>query len=115
MFVNADDHMTNEEKVPLANGTFDEEESMKQLSMEQIRGSRSMKLYLKAFWDTQFKPSRPVLEGKLHMKWDQPFLNIYGQKTEIRICLGYQKVSNFEKRRDWIAFYGKVGDGEFTD
>lgn len=74
-----------------------------------------MRLTLRAIWDKRFSPTRPVLKGKLYMKWEEPFVGLYGQETEIRLCFGYQKVTNWKKKRDWIAFYGKVGDGEFTD
>ena len=87
---------------------------MKEVSFEQVRGQTLMRLSLKALWDTSYSPSKPVLVGKLYMKWDQKFLN-YGQNSELRLCIGYQKATNWGEKRDWIAFYGMTGDGEFSD
>ena len=56
---------------------------------------------MRAYWDKSFSPSRPVLEGKIQMKWNQPYSDMffgwYVKTAEVRLCIGYQKPTNFEK------------------
>ena len=57
------------------------------------------------------------MKGKIYMKWNKEINKEWSNRrpgvdgNEVRICLGYQKKTNFNIKRDWIMFIGNPADG----
>ena len=87
----------------------------KETVIEEKDGDNLIRMTISSHWDENKKP---VMKGKIYMKWYKKIEDEWEQgvdKNEVRICLGYQKKTNFEYKRDWIMFIGNPYDGKFTD